>query len=375
MSTPSSLRAIPSSELSVIVSIQGDSTVYAGVVDASGNWAVQLNVELGKNYMAVVSWYYNSGGAEPLLIATQTGNFFTSPLGRGQLSGSLETSGTVVAALDIDCDGVSNLDEINSGSNPTDGSCDASIDAAPVTTNQTETDTGIDTETIPVPETIAIPTDRCFDMGSAATEDGRNAEWEVQHQVCIANAISFGVYEVTYDQYYYFANQPENREVLPYKSEDASGNTPVVNIDWQEATSYASWLSRVTGKNYRLPTEAEWEYAARAGTTTSFWTGEILPSSFENISSGEIIEVGSLNMPNPWGLHDMLGNVSEWTCSSFNVSYGGDEEVCDANPLVNKVLRGGRFWYDSASSRSARRHDAVPTEADGGYGFRVVLVE
>lgn len=367
--TPSMLRNIPDSALSVTVQIDDQPTLYQGARRDDGTWFViisfeNIEEEINREHIAVVSWYVDENG-EKILVARQTTSFLVSETGVASLGGTLQTDGA--PEFDIDCDGTSNFEELTNDTDPlTVNGCDA-IDPP---------DTGGEPipGDIPVPETIAIEPG-CFDMGSPLTEPMRE-EWETQHNICIGERLHVGVYEVTYDQYFYFANQPENPENLPFDDGPGSGSRPVHSIIWEEATSYAEWLSKVTGENYRLLTEAEWEYVARADTTTAFWTGDNLSSTFENISNDRRIEVGSLNQPNPWGLHDILGNVAEWTCTSFQEIYDGiAENTCDSSALVNKALRGGSFYSGASSSRSATRKNISPSTVDGGIGFRVVRTE
>lgn len=383
--TPEILRNIPESELSVTVVIDDQPNPYQGVLRNDGLWVVYINVELNRVHTANVAWFALDQGNK-ILVARQTSTFFAAESGEAQLNDPLQTDGT--AEFDIDCDGSSNLTELTLGTDPSspqgcnpvpsndpDDPSDPDDSNESVDPNQ-PVDSGdpLVPGDIPIPETIAVEPG-CFDMGSPLTEPDRE-EWETPHNICIEKRLHVGIYEITFDQYFYFASQPENPQSEPYDDGLGSGSRPVRNITWEEATSYTEWLSKVTGDNYRLLTEAEWEYVARAGTTTAYWTGDIISSSFENIISDRVIEVGSLNKPNPWGFHDMLGNVSEWTCTSFKANYDGvSENTCDPSPLVNKALRGGTFYSSASSSRSAKRFNTNPTIIDGGIGFRVVRID
>ncbi len=163
-------------------------------------------------------------------------------------------------------------------------------------------------------------------------------------------------------------------------------NRPVINVNWHDAVAYTRWLSKETGKDYRLPTEAEWEYAARAGTTTAFWWGNRITPEQANYDGNYVYEgggekgvyhekalpVGSFK-PNPWGLYDTAGNVWEWTCSAYDEGYGGDEKVCISNNQANmpRSLRGGS-WYDFPRRvRSANRGWNSPDNRYGHQGFRL----
>ncbi len=131
------------------------------------------------------------------------------------------------------------------------------------------------------------------------------------------------------------------------------GNRPVVNVTWDDATAYAQWLSAVTGESYRLPSEAEWEYAARAGTETAYSWGDELGTNKANCDGcgsrwdddEETAPVGSF-APNAWGLHDMHGNVWEWTGNCWNEGYAGapaDGSAWTDGHCGRRVVRGGSY--------------------------------
>ena len=174
------------------------------------------------------------------------------------------------------------------------------------------------------------------------------------------------------------------------QSED---NHPVLHVSWNDAVAYCQWMSRQTGKRFRLPTEAEWEYACRAGSTTTFNTGQNLTTAQANYNGNfpyknnpkgvyrmNTVPVGSF-APNGWGVYNMHGNVWEW-CSDW---YGGTYyDQCKAAGTVSnpagpvtgsyRVIRGGG-WYDSAEyCRSADRIIDTPDDRDGSVGFRLVFV-
>lgn len=183
-----------------------------------------------------------------------------------------------------------------------------------------------------------------------------------------------GKYEITFAEYDQFAESTGRNK--PDDKGWGRGNRPVMNVYWHDATAYAEWLSQLTGGNYRLPTEAEWEYAARAGTDTEYWWGNEIGSNNANCygcgsqwDSKQTAPVGSFSA-NPFGLHDTAGNVSEWTCSEYDSQYNGKEKQC-ATSADSLSLRGGS-WYNSAwFVRSAYRNGYKPTGRDGSVGFRV----
>ncbi|WP_295586375.1 formylglycine-generating enzyme family protein [uncultured Lamprocystis sp.] len=164
---------------------------------------------------------------------------------------------------------------------------------------------------------------------------------------------------------------------------------PVINVSWDDATAYAAWLAEQTGRPYRLPTEAEWEYAARAGTDSPFWTGACIHTDQANYDGNydyngcgaktgvyrqQTLPVDSL-AANPWGLHHVAGNVWEWTCSAYANPYDGKETVCirknDADAGPNRVIRGGAWNSQPAGLRSAYRGTFRPSGRFDALGFRL----
>jgi formylglycine-generating enzyme required for sulfatase activity len=221
------------------------------------------------------------------------------------------------------------------------------------------------------PEMILIPAGE-FQMGDI--QGGGDDNEKPVHRVSVS-AFAMGRYEVTFEEYDRFADAT-GRE----KPEDEGwgrGNRPVINVSWNDATAYMEWLSEQTGKAYRLPTEAEWEYVARAGTETKYWWGNQIGKNWANCyncgsqwDEQQTAPVGSF-MPNPFGLYDTSGNVWEWTCSEYERRYSGKEQHCldDKNEGLF-VLRGGS-WEDIAWwSRSSIRSRDSRTVRDGFYGFR-----
>ncbi|WP_295448908.1 SUMF1/EgtB/PvdO family nonheme iron enzyme [uncultured Thiodictyon sp.] len=221
-----------------------------------------------------------------------------------------------------------------------------------------------------------------FTMGSPTGEPARGTD-EKQHQVQIAQPFAIGKHEVTFDEYDRFAKATWRK--LPQDSWGRK-DQPVINATWADATAYAAWFADHTGKPYRLPTEAEWEYAARAGTATPFWTGDCIKTDQANYnggdyngcgageSRGQTVPVGSLPA-NPWGLHEVAGNVWEWTCSVYADSYGGQEQRCDGNNETKndarRVLRGGSWFYGPWFLRSAYRSSLPANVGVDNVGFRL----
>jgi formylglycine-generating enzyme required for sulfatase activity len=162
---------------------------------------------------------------------------------------------------------------------------------------------------------------------------------------------------------------------------------PIINIAYWSAVDYCIWLSKVTGDIIRLPTEAEWEYACRAGTTTPFWTGETITTGQANfdgnytyggsekgISRGKTTPVTQF-FPNPWGLYDMHGNVWEWCASIFDEEYNGlelEDAGFNEEELSERVVRGGSWHNVPGGIRSAIRNKLRPDYRYLRVGFRIV---
>jgi len=225
-------------------------------------------------------------------------------------------------------------------------------------------------------EWVSIP-DGTFLMGSPTNEVGREKD-ETQHQVTL-NAFKMSKYEVTFEQYDAFC-KATNRE-KPDDEGWGRGKRPVINVSWDDANAFALF----TGS--RLPTEAEWEYACRAGTTTPFNTGSNLTTSQANYNGYnsyngnanglyrlKTLPVGSFP-PNAWGLYDMHGNVWEW-CSDWYGYYSNSSQINPKGPVygLRRVLRGGG-WYASANHcRSAYRDGSYPESKVSRCGIRLVNV-
>jgi formylglycine-generating enzyme required for sulfatase activity len=170
----------------------------------------------------------------------------------------------------------------------------------------------------------------------------------------------------------------------PPDAADSDVDVPMVNVSWFEALEFVERLNRASRGRFRLPTEAEWEYACRAGTTTPFATGTALSTDQANYdgrfpmsgqpagnSRGRLTRVGSFP-PNAWGLYDMHGNAWEWTADAY-CPYGNEASdsiaTCES-PL--KVIRGGSWRFNADSARCALRYTHRPQDRGDSLGFRVV---
>jgi len=220
------------------------------------------------------------------------------------------------------------------------------------------------------PEMINIPAGS-FLMGSDPFTNIANHFEKPQHLVQI-QAFAMGKYEVTQEQWHVVMGDNP--------SLNKGRKLPVENISWNEAVLFVQKLSQKTGKNYRLPTEAEWEYAARAGTTTTYFWGDDKKQTkdyawHDSISENKSQPVG-LKKPNPFGLYDIFGNVWEWTQDCWNESYNGAPTDGSAwrtgNCPYTMVMRGGAWHSHPDGLRSASRAHNPLTGKYDYLGVRVV---
>jgi formylglycine-generating enzyme required for sulfatase activity len=221
-----------------------------------------------------------------------------------------------------------------------------------------------------------------FTMGSAASEPDRFGDEGPQTSVTISGGFLMGIYPVTQGLY-------ESVTGLNPSSFTGDPELPVEQVSWFDATNFCYLLTlreRVAGRlpvgcAYRLPTEAEWEYACRAGTTTRFYYGDdlsyaALPDHAWYSDNSEGTRSVGQKPPNPWGLYDMAGNVWEWCLDRYGPGYPGGSAVDPAGPASgnNRVLRGGSWLDDARFCRSACRIGDDPAAGFySNYGFRIVL--
>jgi formylglycine-generating enzyme required for sulfatase activity len=234
---------------------------------------------------------------------------------------------------------------------------------------------------------VRVPAGK-FSMGSPGFEEDREPDEGPQHQVAITRPFYMGIHEVTQEQYQmvmgtnpsFFAPTGDGRDRVVGQD---TRRFPVDSVSWNDATEFCRRLSNVpveqaAGRVYRLPTEAEWEYACRAGTGTPFSTGDRLPIDRANFNSsvGRPSAVGSYPA-NAFGLNDMHGNVWEWCSDCYGEKYYEDSPPQDPQgPSLGetRVLRGGSFEAFSWLCRSANRYSDGPTNGYHDFGFRVVCV-
>ena len=223
---------------------------------------------------------------------------------------------------------------------------------------------------------LRIPAGK-FVMGSPAGEPNREPQ-EVPHEVTISSPFFIGKFEVTQQQWQGVMGSNPSRFT-------GAAGLPVEQVSWFDVEEFLTRLNeRDTAGHYRLPTEAQWEYTCRGGTTTAYGIGDTLTEADANIAPSPLSETDSVKAgrqtrtvgsyaPNAWGLHDMHGNVWEWTA----------DEHCPyaENPVVDpigacgsplKVIRGGSWYFGPDSARCALRYTHPPADRGFSLGFRVV---
>ncbi|MBK1717794.1 hypothetical protein CKO27_09095 [Thiocystis violacea] len=261
----------------------------------------------------------------------------------------------------------------------------------------------------------------CFRMGSPETEAGREPD-ERPHQVCVED-FRLARFEVSVREFERFVKASGYRtdsetgtgdmkgcEALdrsdtvnpwgmknwaswrkPNKYQATRDQDPVGCVSWNDTRAFIEWLSRETGHAFRLPTEAEWEYAARASSETArFWgdASDALACRYSNSADKEqgwdvgfpcgdghewVAPIGRFQ-PNPWGLFDMLGNLWEWTCSEYDADYAGAEQLCAPGHIdAPRVMRGGAWNSGPALVRAAYRNRNFPEARYSFIGFRLAL--
>ena len=224
------------------------------------------------------------------------------------------------------------------------------------------------------PEMVVIPAGS-FLMGSPESEKGRGSDEVPQHRVTIPAPFAAGVYEVTFEEWDACVGDGGCGGYRPYDWGWGRGRRPVIEVSWEDAQAYVEWLSVKTGEEYRLLSEAEWEYAARAGSRTRYSFGDGITPSDANYGGniGKTQRVGSYRA-NGFGLYDMHGNVYEWVQDCWNGSYAGAPNNGDAwekGDCSRRVLRGGSWNFISSFLRSASRNRYRSGNRDPNNGFRV----
>ena len=238
------------------------------------------------------------------------------------------------------------------------------------------------------PEMVVVPAGK-FWMGSAPDEPERFKNEDLRHEVTIARRFAVGRYAVTFDEW----DAAHAAGGVMHNPDDEGwgrGRRPVINVSWEDAKAYTAWLSKVTGKAYRLLSEAEWEYVCRAGTETPFWWGASITPKQANYNGdytyaggekgeyrGKTVPVDSFEA-NPWGLYQVHGNVWEWCEDCWNKSYEKKPEILKQTGGAWTdgdsdcwVLRGGSWCLIPANLRSANRFGIHAGNRYFSFGFRV----
>ena len=237
-------------------------------------------------------------------------------------------------------------------------------------------------------EMVAIP-GGTFTMGSSKTEADSSDNERPQHPVTV-NPFFMGKYPITQAQWQAVAAFEQiNRKLDPDPSYFKGSDRPVEQVLWYDAVEFCDRLAKATGRDYRLPSEAEWEYACRAGTTTPFHFGETIVPKLANYDGNhtygagykgeyrkQTTNVGSFQVANVFGLYDMHGNVWEWCADSWHDNYENaplDVSVWTDSNNKYRVLRGGSWVNNPRDCRSAFRNWFVPDSRNYNFGFRVVV--
>ncbi len=234
------------------------------------------------------------------------------------------------------------------------------------------------------PEMVVVPAGS-FMMGSATSEPGRTTEEGPQHTVTLTRNFAVGRFELTFAEWDACVADGGCRGYKPDSQGWGRGRRPAINVSWDDAKAYVAWLTKATGKSYRLLSEAEREYVTRAGTTTPFWWGNSISTAQANYSGtpyeagakgeyrGRTVAVDSFE-PNAWGLFQVHGNIYDWTEDCGHENYQGapgDGSAWLTGDCTSRVIRGGSWDYDAAYLRSASRLAYAIDTRDVWLGFRV----
>jgi formylglycine-generating enzyme required for sulfatase activity len=232
-------------------------------------------------------------------------------------------------------------------------------------------------ECVECPEMVVVPAG-WFMMGAVETEPDPSP-WKLpQHKVTILRSFAVSKFELTFDEWDACAAHGDcDPRVID--GGFGRGRQPAVNVSWKDAQQYVAWLSRITGQNYRLLSEAEYEYAARAGSQTAYPWGNALGQGNAECADcgsewdGKPAPVGTFPS-NQFGLYDMIGNVNEWVQDCFNENYDGapmDGSSWTTGECANRVERGGSFRaYTNILTSASRQYDYINSKTDN-LGFRV----
>jgi formylglycine-generating enzyme required for sulfatase activity len=258
-------------------------------------------------------------------------------------------------------------------------------DGAGNSASTTRTVTVVGNRTVDLNATVAMDMIWCppgtFTMGSPTTEAGRGSD-ETEHNVSLTKGFYLGKYEVTQAQYEaVMTGVTGDRNATP-SNWHGNPNRPVENVSWDDAQVFLTRLNEQqvgnlpAGWNYVLPTESQWEYACRAGTTTAYSWGASISSATANYNASGYSQTRDVGQyaANPWGFFDMHGNVREWTADWYHAAYPTGNPVVDPTGPASgskRVIRGSSWNRDGTAQRSAMRYDYTESSRGGFIGFRV----
>ena len=235
-------------------------------------------------------------------------------------------------------------------------------------------------ECVNCPEMVVVP-GGSFTMGSPSSEPRHSADEGPQHRVSIARQFAVDRFEVTFDDWDACVADGGCNGYKPSDEGWGRGRRPVINVSWDDAKAYVAWLSKKTGKSYRLLSGSEYEYATRAGTHTAYPWGNAIGTNNANChacgsqwDARQTAPVGSF-APNRFGLFDMVGNVREWTEDCYHNTYSGapanGSAWIEGADCYHRVVRGGSWLIDPTFLRSASRYWFAADYRLNYLGFRV----
>jgi formylglycine-generating enzyme required for sulfatase activity len=225
-----------------------------------------------------------------------------------------------------------------------------------------------------------------FTMGSPENEKDRVENEGPQHRVTFSQSFAVGRFSVTFDEWDACVADGGCNNYRPNDQGWGRGRQPVINVSWDDAKAYLTWLSRKTGKTYRLLSESEREYVTRAGTTTPFWWGSSISTNQANYYGDYTYGTGAKGeyrkktmpvdsfQPNPWGLYQVHGNVWDWVEDCYHDAYSGvpsDGSAWTNGDCKIRVLRGGSWVGNPWDLRAARRNGSTTVTRYNANGFRL----
>jgi formylglycine-generating enzyme required for sulfatase activity len=227
------------------------------------------------------------------------------------------------------------------------------------------------------PEMVVIPAGR-FMMGSPVNEKGRRDNEDDghghRHEVTIARPFAVGKLDVTFAEWRECESSGACAHVEKTPPEEDMASFPIADVNWYDAKAYVAWLSRMTNKTYRLLTEAEWEYAARAGTTTTYYFGDSCSSCKFSLYGMGVRRRAALDGPNPFGLYDMADSVEQWVEDCYHPNYDGapaDGSAWAGRDCSDRAIRGSVVSDRRMAGRTNLNPRSTSKVAPPDLGFRV----